>query len=161
MIGRVRASWDRFKRSGPGRRFKDRYDHRQQSGRNGFDLGTLLYVSGGIAVMLAGLFFVPAPGPGWLIFFLGLGLLAGEFLYVARFLDWGAVKSRGLARWAAGPWKRSSTAVRVRICAAFLICMVALAYYLFFGTRRLTRRHAARETNHLSKAAKMLSWTGR
>jgi uncharacterized protein (TIGR02611 family) len=105
----------------------------------------LLYVSGGIVVMLAGLFFVPAPGPGWLIFFLGLGLLAGEFLYVARFLDWGAVKSRGLARWAAGPWKRSSTAVRVRICAAFLICVVALAcgaYCLFFGTRRLTRRHA-------------------
>jgi uncharacterized protein (TIGR02611 family) len=132
----MRQSWEHVKGSKPGHRFQSRYYcRRQHSGQGGLGLGAILYVLSGIAVMLAGLFFVPAPGPGWLIFFLGLGLLAGEFLYVARFLDWSEVKSRGAVQWARGVWVSSSTAARTLICVVAITCAATLAYgayYLLF-----------------------------
>src|SRR6185295_19222455 len=40
----------------------------------------------GAAVALLGLALVPLPGPGWLIVFLGLGILATEFSWAERLL---------------------------------------------------------------------------
>ncbi len=79
---------------------------------------------------------MPGPGPGWIITFLGLGLFAGEFLPVARFMDRVEVELRALARWVVGTWTSSSTAVKILTCLAILLCIAALgygAYYLFFG----------------------------
>lgn len=87
--------------------------------------------------MAVGIVAVPAPGPGWLIFFLGLGLIAGEFLPVARFMDWAEVRLRRLARWAIGKWTRSSPAARASIVLAILISAAALgyaSYRLVFGS---------------------------
>jgi len=39
--------------------------------------------------MLLGLALVPLPGPGWLIVFLGLGIMATEFAWAERLLDFG------------------------------------------------------------------------
>lgn len=86
--------------------------------------------------MLGGIVAVPGPGPGWLIVFLGLGLVAGEFRPIARFMDWAEVRLRRLARWAAGVWVNSSPAVKALIVVAILLCATAFgygAYRLFFG----------------------------
>lgn len=59
----------------------------------------------GVAVIVAGVVLLPLPGPGWLIIFAGLGILATEFEWAARLLrfaraklsswtDWVAVQSR-------------------------------------------------------------------
>ncbi len=88
-------------------------------------------------ITLAGLFLVPAPGPGWVVIFVGLGMLAAEFLLLARFLDWAEVKSRGLAQRAKGIWMDSSTAVKILLSLVILIGIGALgygAYYLIFGS---------------------------
>ena len=53
----------------------------------------------GTAVVLLGLVLVPFPGPGGLIVFLGLGILATEFAWAERLLDYGRAKFRVLVRW--------------------------------------------------------------
>lgn len=136
MIEKIRESWQSFKESEPGQRFKDRYRRRQQSKSGKFDLGLVVSVLGGILIVLGGIVAVPGPGPGWLIVFLGLGLVAGEFRPIARFMDWAEVRLRRLAPWAAGVWVNSSPAVKALIVVAILLCAAAFgygAYRLFFG----------------------------
>lgn len=53
----------------------------------------------GAAIVILGLVLVPFPGPGWLIVFLGLGILATEFAWAERLLDFGRAKFRGWLRW--------------------------------------------------------------
>ena len=59
----------------------------------------------GIAIIVVGIILLPLPGPGWLIIFGGLGVLATEFEWAARLLryarrqvsawtDWVATRSR-------------------------------------------------------------------
>jgi uncharacterized protein (TIGR02611 family) len=56
----------------------------------------------GTAVVLLGLFLVPFPGPGWLVVFIGLGILATEFAWAERLLDFAKAKVRGWTRWLRG-----------------------------------------------------------
>lgn len=63
----------------------------------------------GLAVVALGLVLVPLPGPGWLIVFLGLGILASEFAWAADLLRLGR---RRLAAWTAWLSRRSA---RMRI----------------------------------------------
>lgn len=46
----------------------------------------------GTVVLIGGIFAIPYPGPGWLIVFAGLGILASEFAWAKRVLHW--VKER-------------------------------------------------------------------
>ncbi len=88
-------------------------------------------------VVVGGLFAVPGPGPGWVITFLGLGLIAGEFRPIARFMDRAEVKLRAAVRWGVSVWAGSSTVMKVLVCVVILLCLAALgygAYYLFFGS---------------------------
>ena len=136
MIERARENWRQFKESEPGERFQDGYQRRQQRSRGRFSVRSLLGIAGGVLVVVGGLIAIPGPGPGWLITFLGLGLISGEFRPIARFMDWSEVKLRVLGRWGAGVWTRSHTVAKVSICLAVLLCVTALgyaAYYLFFG----------------------------
>ncbi|GAA3711171.1 hypothetical protein GCM10022399_29970 [Terrabacter ginsenosidimutans] len=52
-------------------------------------------VIGGL-VTVAGLIMVPAPGPGWLVVFFGLLILASEFEFAQRWLDFAR---RHVSRW--------------------------------------------------------------
>lgn len=67
-------------------------------------------VIGGLVVLL-GLVLVPFPGPGWLIVFVGLGILATEFAWAERLLDFGREKFCAWLHWVG----RQHLAVRVLI----------------------------------------------
>jgi uncharacterized protein (TIGR02611 family) len=41
----------------------------------------------GFTLLLAGGVMLVTPGPGWLVIFLGLGLLAAEFVWARRLMD--------------------------------------------------------------------------
>jgi uncharacterized protein (TIGR02611 family) len=41
----------------------------------------------GFTLLLAGAVMLVTPGPGWLVIFLGLGLLAAEFVWAKRLVD--------------------------------------------------------------------------
>lgn len=43
----------------------------------------------GAVVVVVGLIAVPAPGPGWLIVFVGIAIWASEFEWAQRLLRWG------------------------------------------------------------------------
>ncbi|MCA1717768.1 MAG: hypothetical protein LC781_13435 [Actinobacteria bacterium] len=135
MIERAKENWRRFRESEQGHRFQDRYRRHQENRRGRFDARTFLSIGGGTLVVVGGLIAVPGSGPSWVITFLGLGLIAGEFRPVARFMDRAEVKLRALTRWFVGLWTSSSTAVKVLTCLAILLCLAALgyaAYYLCF-----------------------------
>jgi uncharacterized protein (TIGR02611 family) len=78
----------------------------------------------GTAVVLLGLFLVPFPGPGWLVVFVGLGILASEFAWAERLLDFAKAKVRGWARWLG----RQSLAVRGLLGLATLVLTGGLVW---------------------------------
>ncbi len=91
---------------------------------------------GGLIVAVGSLLFGVLPGPGTLTFFVGLGMLAGEFRPVARLLDWAEVGARKLARRVGGVW-RSSAAGKVVVVSVAAICVAAVlyaAYLLLFSS---------------------------
>jgi uncharacterized protein (TIGR02611 family) len=44
-------------------------------------------IAGGFTLLLIGIVMLVTPGPGWLVIFLGLGLLAAEFVWAKRLMD--------------------------------------------------------------------------
>jgi uncharacterized protein (TIGR02611 family) len=55
----------------------------------------------GVAVIGIGIVLLPLPGPGWLVIFGGLGLLATEYAWAARLLRWMRWQVTRSTRWAA------------------------------------------------------------
>ena len=54
-------------------------------GRNGKRIGVTI---AGFFVVLVGLILIPLPGPGWLIVFAGLAILATEYVWAERLLNY-------------------------------------------------------------------------
>jgi uncharacterized protein (TIGR02611 family) len=53
----------------------------------------------GTLVIVGGLIMVPFPGPGWLVVFVGVGILASEFDWAKRLLDFGKAKLHAWNEW--------------------------------------------------------------
>lgn len=133
MFENLREDWRLFKASKPGFRFRDRYRRRQRSGPGGFDFRKALYVFVGLAVAVVSLLMAPLPGPGWGTFFVGLMILAGELLIVARLLDRVDATLRGPARLARSAWARLPGAARTLIGVAAPLCGAALALWILLS----------------------------
>ncbi|HRN97228.1 MAG TPA: TIGR02611 family protein [Candidatus Saccharibacteria bacterium] len=58
----------------------------------------LIGVTGGL-VVLVGLIMVPYPGPGWLVVFAGLAILATEFEFARKWLEYGRHKYDQWTKW--------------------------------------------------------------
>ena len=134
MLEKVKENWQEFKESEPGHRFQERYERRQKESHGRLNAGKLLNIVGGLVIAAAGVFFIPAPGPGSMIIFVGLGLIGSEFLPLARFLDWAEVRLRDLAGKANEFWAHASLPLKILIGALLLAVAAALAYgaYLLF-----------------------------
>jgi hypothetical protein len=133
MIGRAKRSWRHFTSSKPGDRFQVRYYYRKQSGPGRFS--RIFNIVVGSVLVIVSAFFGWAPGPGTVTFVIGLAMLGGEFLPVARFLDWAEVRLRKLAHFIARVW-RAGVAGKILIVLVVLTCVAASgygAYYLILG----------------------------
>jgi hypothetical protein len=128
MLGSVQESLRQFKESKPGQRCQDRYHRLQRNGRSRFR--RILNVVVGLAIAIGGLVLGWAPGLGTLSFFLGLGMIAGEFRPLACLLDWAEVRGRKLARWVRDIW-RSSAAGKALFVSAATICVAAVLYVTY------------------------------
>ena len=136
MTVRMRRSLQDFQQSKPGRRFRDRYDQRHQWSRSRLSPSSILYVVGGLLLVVASLFLGPAPGFGFGTAFLGLALLASEFHFIARFLDKAEVRLRSLGRELRDIWRTLPTALQAVVVLVALVLIVAVLYglyRLFFG----------------------------
>jgi uncharacterized protein (TIGR02611 family) len=76
----------------------------------------------GVAVVLLGLFLVPFPGPGWLIVFVGLGILATEFAWAERLLAFARRTVRGWTGWI----RRQTVTTRLLLGAGTTIVLAGL-----------------------------------
>ena len=82
----------------------------------------------GVAITVGGLLLVPLPGPGWLIVFAGLAVLASEFAPARRLL---AYARAALTRWtywlaAQGLLTRAAVALAVGLCVAAGLYLAAV-----------------------------------
>lgn len=84
----------------------------------------------GVAVIVVGVVLLPLPGPGWLIIFAGLGLLATEYPWAARLLS--ALRDL-VARWTdwLGRQRRSVQVVAGVSGVLFLVAVLAGVWYLY------------------------------
>lgn len=85
----------------------------------------------GTAIVIMGLAAVPLPGPGWLIVFIGLGILASEFAWAARLLDYAKKKVGVWSDWV----RDQSLAVRLALLAGTLAIIAGAIYgcHLLWG----------------------------
>ncbi|MDQ3588899.1 MAG: hypothetical protein M3392_01420 [Actinomycetota bacterium] len=85
-------------------------------------------MASGIAIAIGSLLLAPLPGPGWGTFFVGLGMVAGEVLQVARLLDRAEVILKEALRGAKVVWGESAPWVRVLIALTICVSVVASVY---------------------------------
>ncbi|MEO7236307.1 MAG: TIGR02611 family protein [Lapillicoccus sp.] len=86
----------------------------------------------GAVVLVVGLVAVPAPGPGWLIVFVGLAILASEFEFAQRLLRWGRAR---LEEW--NTWLRTQpwwVAGLVGLGTASVVAVVFWGFFAWSGT---------------------------
>jgi uncharacterized protein (TIGR02611 family) len=88
----------------------------------------------GAVVLVVGLIAVPAPGPGWLIVFVGLTIWASEFEFAQRLLRWGRVRLEAWNHWLhARPWWVGGL---VGLGTATVIGLVLWGFLAWSGTPR-------------------------
>ena len=127
--------WRTFREIDAGHRYQRRYHFHQRRTRKGlvsvywrpFSLfcGPLLIIMGFVLI--------PTPGPSYIIIAIGLWLLAGEFLLLARLFDRVGARLGRLGRWIKGLWRSSPAAMKVLAVLAFAASLAYGAYTLFTG----------------------------
>jgi uncharacterized protein (TIGR02611 family) len=80
----------------------------------------------GGAIMIGGLAFVPLPGPGWLIVFVGLAILATEFTWAHRLEVFARRRSEDWMDWLG----RKSLLVRALVGLGAMVFVAGLLYLL-------------------------------
>src|ERR671921_2021677 len=86
---KVTTRWRRFKHSAPGRRFQERYYRARKQRESGQAPGWArpFNLFGGLVLVVAGFVFLPTPGPSYIIIVLGLWMMSGQWLPLARLFD--------------------------------------------------------------------------
>ena len=136
MLDHLKEDWRHLKHGEPGQRFKDRYYFSQRRNRSRITFWRVFNIGAGSSIALGGLLMVIAPGPGWLAIFLGLGMLSGELLPVARILDRIEVQLRKLVRWLREAWNNTPVVGKALILLAILTVVAGSAYgayHFLFG----------------------------
>src|SRR5438067_1510700 len=118
-------------RNGPITRFKTarRRIRSTRGGKLAFQVGVGVL---GTAVIVVGIVLLPLPGPGWLIIFAGLGLLATEFEWASRLLQFARRQVSSWTDWVAtrGP------AMKALIGFAGLVVLVGAFALVWWVYRR-------------------------
>lgn len=126
MLEQLKRQWERFREFPAGERFECHYERRQE--HRGTPFKRALFIGGGLLIMAAGVFFLPAPGPGMLILLIGASLVAQESRVAARVLDWTELRLRTIASWAESRWHDASPAIKVLLAVSVLVVLGAVAY---------------------------------
>jgi hypothetical protein len=117
MRFRLPQQWQVLSQGKPGHRFQDRYHaHRRRRTKQGMlhRLGRILLA---IIATAIGLVLVFIPGPAILFFFVAGALLAVDWLWLARLLDWLEVKLRAWWKRSVAWWRKLSLTARLSLLA--------------------------------------------
>jgi uncharacterized protein (TIGR02611 family) len=111
VVGRLSATRDRIKRT-----------------RGGALSYRIVISLLGLAIIAVGIVLLPLPGPGWLIIFAGLGILATEFEWASRLLRYARDQVRRWTDWV----QARSRPVQAVIGLGFFVLAAALAYAAWY-----------------------------
>jgi len=127
--------WRTFREIDDGHRYQARYHLHQRRTRKGLvsRYWRPMSLLCGPVLIIAGFIFIPTPGPSYIIIAVGLWLLAGEFLLLARVFDKAGVRIGRFFRWVKGLWRSSHVAIRAMIVFALAVLLVYVVYSLFAG----------------------------
>ena len=118
-----------------GHRFQTRY-HTCRFDREcgeAYRYGRIVNLSVGPLLVVAGFIFMPTPGPSFIIIVIGLWMVAGELLVMARLFDRMEVRLRKVATWVKYTWARSPNAVKVSVVLGATGVLFYGIYRLFFS----------------------------
>lgn len=102
----------------PGRRFRNRYRSHRRSRSSKSLWRRLQRILLAVVALAIGVVLVFIPGPAILFFFMAGALLASDWLWMARTLDWLEVRLRAGWRRAQRWWKRLPWAGRIALLVA-------------------------------------------
>lgn len=102
---------------------------RVRAGPGGHVLWRVGVTLAGVLVIAVGIVLLPLPGPGWLIIFTGLGILATEYAWAMRLLQRGRRLLGEWSRWVAGQ-SLLIRAVLALASFAFLVAVLVGCWYL-------------------------------
>ncbi len=80
----------------------------------------------GTAVLVLGIVLIPYPGPGWLVVFAGLAILATEFTWAGRLLAYARGRYEAWTRWLG----RQHWAIKLLVLVATAAIVVAVLWLL-------------------------------
>jgi uncharacterized protein (TIGR02611 family) len=127
--------WRAFRKIDEGHRYQTRYHLHQRRRRKGlvWRYWRPFSLICGPILIVAGFVFIPTPGPSYIIIAIGLWLLAGEFLLLARLFDRLGARLGRLGRWDKSLWRASPAALKVVVILALVVLLSYGAYTLFAG----------------------------
>ncbi len=127
--------WRTFREIDAGHRYQARYHLHQRRTRKGlvWRYWRLFSLTCGPLLIIAGFIFIPTPGPSYIIIAVGLWLLAGEFLPLARLFDRVGVRLGRIGRAVKGVWRSSPATVKILVVLAFASLLADGVYTLFAG----------------------------
>jgi hypothetical protein len=125
VFNKAIGTWRLFKEIEPGHRFQSRYHSHRRRREQGetSQYGWMVNLIGGLVLIAAGFAFLPTPGPSFIINGIGMWMLAGESIPLARLFDRLDVRQRRLKQWIKGRWSRLPAVVKILV---ILICVGAL-----------------------------------
>jgi hypothetical protein len=135
MLEKLKQRLIAFAEGEPGSRFQARYRRVHASKRN--PLHKAFFIGLGVFIMAAGVFFLPAPGPGMVIIAIGAAMIAQESLAMARFMDRMELRGRRWFVWLRRKWRAMRSTERVLIVAAAASCVVGVMYASYLLVVRL------------------------
>jgi len=118
MRPRLPRKWNVFSHGKPGHRFQDRYHAHHDRGASQGVWQRLQRILLALAAAAVGVVLVFIPGPAIVFFFLAGALLASNWLWMARTLDWLEVKLRKGGKRATRTWRHLSASGRAALIAA-------------------------------------------
>jgi hypothetical protein len=127
--------WRTFRKIDAGHRYQARYHLHQRRTRKGLvsRYWRPMSLLCGPILIIAGFAFLLTPGPSYIIIAIGLWLLAGEFLLLARVFDKIGAQLGKFWQGVRGLWRSSHVTVKVMIVCALAILLVYAVYSLFAG----------------------------
>jgi hypothetical protein len=127
--------WRTFREIDAGHRYQARYHLHQRRTRKGLvsRYWRPMSLLCGPILIIAGFVFIPTLGPSYIIIAIGLWLLAGEFLLLARVFDNLGVRLGRFWSWINGLWRTSHVGMKAMIVFALAILLVYGVYWLFTG----------------------------
>ncbi len=127
----ARQHWREFSESRPGKRFQDRYRRRQEHGHGRFGIRRIANIALGVVIVLVSAVAGVFPGPGWGTAFIGFGLIAGEVLAAARFLDRLEVWLRRFGQTCRDIWNIANPIGKALISLLILACVGGLGFAIY------------------------------